>query len=181
MVPGRDGKLTGDNCGAAAVTVFEYLEKIMACLFIERLQAPIVQYQELNVTKGALKPGIPAIAVSESEIGEQARYTLIENRPIIPAGFMPKRPGQPTFADAGLSADCAIVASIDPVAADQLQEQRPLETPLAAITDILWHGVMAKLGEPQASGKFAISNATSDRRRLAADGLDRPVGNATIG
>lgn len=63
FVPGRDGKLTGDNCGAAAVAVFEYLEKIMACLVIERLQAPIVQYQELNVTKSALKPGIPAIAV----------------------------------------------------------------------------------------------------------------------
>lgn len=49
----------------------------MACLVIERLQAPIVQYQELNVTKGALKPGIPAIAVSESEIGGRTR--AVEN------------------------------------------------------------------------------------------------------
>ena len=120
----------------------------MACLLVERLQAPIVQYQELNVTKGALKPGIPAIAVSKSEIGEQARYTLIENRPIIPAGLVPECTGQPAFADAGRSADCEIVVSIDPVAANQLHEQRPIQATLATVIDIFWHSVMTKLGEP---------------------------------
>lgn len=50
--------------------------------------------------------------------------------------------------------------SIDPVAADQFHEQRPVETALAAVIDILWHSVVTKLGKPQTGGKLAIMART---------------------
>jgi len=50
--------------------------------------------------------------------------------------------------------------SIDPVTADRLHEQRPIQATLAAIIDILWHSVMTKLGKPQASGKLSIVTGT---------------------
>lgn len=45
---------------------------------------------------------------------------------------------------------------IDPVAADQLHEQCPIEAAFAAVIDILRNSMMAKLGKPQACGKLAI-------------------------
>ena len=45
---------------------------------------------------------------------------------------------------------------IDPVAADQLHEQRSIETAVAAVIDILRHSMMAQLGKPQTGGKLAI-------------------------
>lgn len=139
LMPGSHRELVGDNGGAATVAIFEDFQEIMTGLVVEWLKAPIVQYQELDVTKGALKPGIAAVTMSQGEVGVQARHALIENRPIIAAGFMPECTGQPTFANAGRSADREIIVGIDPVAADQLHEWRPVESALAAVVDILWY------------------------------------------
>ena len=159
LMPGRYRKLTCDDGGSPSVAIFEDFQKIMAGLVVERLKTPIVQYQELDVTESALKPGIAAIAVSKSEIGEQAGHALIENGAVIPACLVPKCTGQPAFTDAGRPAYRKVVVSIDPVAADQLHEQRPIETALTAVIDIFGHSVMTKLGKA----------------------LDRPVGKAAMG
>ena len=159
-MPGRYRKLTCDDGRTASVTIFENFQQIMAGLVVERLKTPIIQDQELDVTEGALKPGIAAVAVSESEIGEQAGYPLIEDRAVIPAGLVPKRTGQAAFADAGRPAYRKVVMSINPVAADQLHEQRSIETALAVVIDILRHSLMTKLGEPQTGGKLAIVTRT---------------------
>ena len=55
------------------------------------------------------------------------------------------------------SRDCV---GINPVAADQLHEQRAIKTAFAAVIDILWHSVMTKLGKPQTGGKLAIVTRT---------------------
>ncbi len=129
----------------------------MAGLLVERLHAPIIQDQQMDVTEGALKPGIAAVAVSKSKICEQAWDAPIEDRAVIAAGLVAECTGQPAFADAGRSADRKVIVSINPVAADQLHEQRPIETALAAVIDILRHSLMTKLGEPQTGGKLAAS------------------------
>jgi hypothetical protein len=49
---------------------------------------------------------------------------------------MTERASQPTLADAGRAADGQIVVRIDPVAAHQLLEQRPIETARSPVIDI---------------------------------------------
>gem|GEM_PF-5298908 len=51
----------------------------MAGLFVERLEPPIIQYQELNMAQGPLQPGIPAVTARERKLGKQPWDTLIEN------------------------------------------------------------------------------------------------------
>lgn len=78
-VPGRYGKLAGDDCRTAAVTIFEDFEQIMTGLLVERFEAPIVEHQELNMAKGPLQPGITSSATRERELGEQSWNALIED------------------------------------------------------------------------------------------------------
>ncbi len=51
---------------------------------------------------------------------------------------------------------CRIVMGVDPVAGDELHEQRPVETALAAIIDVLGRCLMAQLCKAQAGGELAI-------------------------
>ncbi len=51
----------------------------MAGLFVERLEPPIIQYQELNMAQGSLQAGVAAITTRERKLGKQPWDTLIEN------------------------------------------------------------------------------------------------------
>lgn len=53
-VPGRYGELASDDRRATAVTVLEDFKQIVMALFVGRLEAPVVQDQELNMAQGAL-------------------------------------------------------------------------------------------------------------------------------
>jgi hypothetical protein len=64
--------------------------------------------------------------VEECEIAEQAGYALIKDRSLIPAGLVPEGTGQPAFSDVKWSAERKVLVSINPVAIDQLHEQRSL-------------------------------------------------------
>ena len=45
IVPAVDGHLAGDQCGAAAVTIFDDFQHIMALLGPEGLEAAIIEDQ----------------------------------------------------------------------------------------------------------------------------------------
>lgn len=93
-VPCRYGKLAGNDRRTTAVAVLEDFEEIMPRLFVERFETPIIQDQDLNMAQCALKPGVPAVAASERELGKQPGNTLIQNGTIVSAklcgqGHMP--------------------------------------------------------------------------------------------
>ena len=69
-----------------------------------------------------------AVAARQREFLEQPGHALIEDRPIVAAGLVAERRGQPTLADAGRADQRQIVVGVDPVALDQLLEQRAIET-----------------------------------------------------
>ncbi len=78
-VPGGYGKLAGNDRRSTAVAIFEDLQQIVTGLFIERFEAPIIQYQELNMAQGPLQPGISAVTTRERKLSKQPRDTLIEH------------------------------------------------------------------------------------------------------
>ncbi|MET3758934.1 hypothetical protein ABID08_006318 [Rhizobium binae] len=51
--------------------------------------------------------------------------------------------------------------SADPVAAEQLHEERAIEAALAAVIDVLRRRLVTQLGEPEACSKLAIVAGTS--------------------
>lgn len=98
LMPGRDGKLAGDDGGAAPIAVLEDFQQIVTGLIFERLQAPIIKDQQLNAAELAREPRVAAIAAGERQIGEQARHTLIEDGAIVAAGFVAERAGKPALS-----------------------------------------------------------------------------------
>ncbi|TWB23225.1 hypothetical protein FB001_1551 [Ensifer sp. SEMIA 135] len=78
-VPCGYGKLAGDDRGSTAIAIFEDFQQVVAGLFVERLEPPIIQYQELNMAQGSLQPGVAAITTRERKLGKQPWDTLIEN------------------------------------------------------------------------------------------------------
>ena len=101
VVPAVDRDLAGDQGGAAAIAVLDDFEHVMTLLGPERLEAPIVEDQQLDAAKGAHQSRIAAIAASEREIAEHPRDALIKDRAVVAAGLLTECASQPAFANTG--------------------------------------------------------------------------------
>ena len=78
-MPFVDRHLAGKNGRAAAVAFFEDLVEVSAGTGIERIEAPIVEDEELDAVKVAHDAGVPPIAARQREIGEQLGDAVIEH------------------------------------------------------------------------------------------------------
>jgi hypothetical protein len=101
FMPAVDGKLGGDHRGAAAVTVFEDFQEIMASGSIERLQAPVIEDEQIGAAQVAHKARMTAVATPQCEVLEEPGHTVIEDRPVVATGFVTEGGGKPAFSDAG--------------------------------------------------------------------------------
>ncbi len=129
----------------------------MAGAGIERFETPIVENEELDAAEAAHDAGIAAVAAGEREFGEQLGDALIEDRAVVAAGLVAERASKPTFADAGRAAEDQIVVRVDPVAGDELLEQRAIETARGAVIDILDGGLLAQPGIAQPGGEPLVA------------------------
>src|SRR5207245_10011572 len=76
-VPLIDRELAGDDGGAAAVAVLEDLQEVVAGCGVERLEAPVVENEEIDATESAQETGGAAVAARQGELGGQPRGGLI--------------------------------------------------------------------------------------------------------
>lgn len=154
--PARHGKLAGHHRGAAAVTVLEDFEEVVASIAVERLEAPVIEDEDVHPGKALHARGDAAIALGEREVIDQPRQPCIENRAIVAAGLVADGAGEPTLADPCGTDDGAVLMSGDPVALEQHVEQAPIEAARGAVIDILGHGMVAQLGMTQAKGQTPV-------------------------
>ena len=87
---------------------------------------------------------------------------MIEDGAVVAAGFVAERTGKPTFADAGWTADQQTLVPGDPIAGDELGEQRLVETARSFHVDILDDGRLAQACELESADQPLV---------LALDGL----------
>ena len=90
-MPAVDRQLAGDNGGAEFVAVIEDLQKVVTGGGIERLEAPIVEGEQIDAAKRAQQPQVASVAAGEREIGEEPGGALIEYRAVVAAGFVSER------------------------------------------------------------------------------------------
>ena len=161
-VPFVDRELAGEDGRAAAVAFLEDLEEIVAGGGVERLEAPIVEDEELDAAEAAHDAGIAAVAARQREIGEQLRDALIEHRAIVAAGLVAEGTGKPALADAGRPAQDQIVVRVDPLAVGELREQAAIEAARGAVIDVLDDGLVAQPGiaQPRREPLVAASDAS---------------------
>ena len=70
-VPLIDRELAGDDGGAAAVAVLKDLQEVVAGRGVERLEAPVVEDEEIGATERAQEAGVAAVVARQSQIAEQ--------------------------------------------------------------------------------------------------------------
>src|SRR5208337_3507075 len=108
IVPFLDGRLAGDDGGAAAIALLDEFEEVVAGRGVENLQTKIVEDEHLGADQRPKEPGMAAVAAGEREFAEQFGQTLIEHRAVVPAGLVAKRTSEPRLAQARFAAqDCA--------------------------------------------------------------------------
>lgn len=66
-VPGRDGQLAGDDRGSPSVAVLEDFEEVVPALSPERLQAPVVEDEEIDGAQALETTRGAAVAMGEGE------------------------------------------------------------------------------------------------------------------
>ena len=77
-----------------------------------------------------------AVASGERQVLAELRPAMIEDRPIVAAGFLADGAGEPAFADAGRTDQGEIVAGVNPFALRELLKQGAVEASSGAIVDV---------------------------------------------
>ena len=180
LVPMFDRKLACDHGRAAAVPILHDLQEIAPLLGGHGSKTPIVEDQKLDASQALEEPSVMAVAAGKREHIEESRQALIEDRAIIPTGLVAERTGNPTLADAGRTDDEQVLVSCDPLAGDELLEQRLVEPARRLHVDILDDGVLPEACEPQAAdqplvlalGRFAVD----EQSKPFLEGQRRDVG-----
>jgi hypothetical protein len=62
LMPAIHGKLGRDNSGAASVSLLEDFEQVVASARVERLQAPVIQYQQIGLAEGFQHAGMAPVS-----------------------------------------------------------------------------------------------------------------------
>jgi hypothetical protein len=134
------------------VAIFEDFEEITLLEMGERRKSPIIQDQELDAPERLEKPGVATIATRERQGLEEPGNALIEHAPPVPAGLVAERAGDPAFADPCRPCDQKSFGARDPIASDELLEERAIDATRGAQIDGLDDGVLAQRGELEAGG-----------------------------
>lgn len=88
-VPLIHRELAGDDGGAATVAVLEDLREVVAGRGIERVEAPVVEDEQIDAAKRPQQTGVAAVVACQSKTGEQPGCALIERRALSRQGLLP--------------------------------------------------------------------------------------------
>src|SRR3954453_13707864 len=151
LVPMFDRKLAGPHGRAAAVPILHDFQEVAALLGGHWSKSPIIEDEKLDASQALEEPRVMAVAACQRERIEESRQALIENRAVIPTGLVAERACNPTLADAGRADDEQVVVPLDPLAGDELLEQRLVESARRLHVDILDDGVLSEACEAQSA------------------------------
>src|SRR5215211_3000394 len=144
-----DRQLTGHDGRAASVPILHDLQEVTALLDEHRSEPPVVEDEKLDASEALEEPSVPTVAACERQGIEEPWQTPIDDRSIIAASLVAERARNPTLADTGRADDQQVLTSLDPLAGDELLEQRLVEAARCLRVDVLDDGVLPQFCEAQ--------------------------------
>lgn len=139
-VPVLDGKLAGQDGGAAAGAVVDHFQQVMPGIFLQRRQAPVVQNQDIDL--GQLLQGAPeaTVAVGDAQLLQQARGAQVQRAVALATGLVAQGAGEPGLADAGRAGQQQVVPLTDPVTTGQGRDQALVQRAATAPVEVFQAG-----------------------------------------
>jgi hypothetical protein len=101
FVPSVYWKLGGNHRRAASVAFLEDFQKIVTGGGVERLQAPVIENEQIGAAQVAQKTRMASVATPQGEGLEEPGHALIKDRAVVATRLVAERRGQPALADAG--------------------------------------------------------------------------------
>lgn len=143
-VPVLDGKLAGQDGGAAAGAVVDHFQQVMPGIFLQRRQAPVVQNQDIDL--GQLLQGAPeaTVAVGDAQLLQQARGAQVQRAVALATGLVAQGAGEPGLADAGRAGQQQVVPLTDPVTTGQGRDQALVQRAATAPVEVFQAGAGGK-------------------------------------
>jgi len=100
LMPAIHRKLGRDDSGATSISLLEDFEQVVARARVERLQAPVVEDQQIGSAKGFQHAGMAAVAARQGEVFAELGPAVIEHGAIVAAGLVADGAGEPAFTNA---------------------------------------------------------------------------------
>ena len=91
FMPSGGRELAGDQDGATAIAILDDLHEIAPLAGGEAVRSPIIEHEKIDLDQHAEQPREAAVAMSEIEIGEQARHSGVVDGVAVAAGFLRQR------------------------------------------------------------------------------------------
>lgn len=120
VVPGCHGKLGGDDHRSTPVAFLEDFQEIVAGAGVERLEAEVVEDQEIGATKGFEQARMAPVAAREGQLLAELRPAMIDDGAIAAAGLLTDGAGEPTLPGPARTNQGQIVVGVDPLAFGEL-------------------------------------------------------------
>ncbi len=96
FVPSVDRKLGGNHRGVASVAFLEDFQEIVPGGGVERLEAPVIENEQIGASQVAQKTRMASVAPRQGEGLEEPGHALIEDRAVVATRLVAERRGQPT-------------------------------------------------------------------------------------
>ena len=119
VVPFFGRQLTGRECGACAVAVFQDFQQVTALLCVQFDQAPVIEDEGLGFRQGVEELGVASVPFGDAQLLEESGQAQVQGGVAEPAGAVCQGAGEPGFADAGGAGDEDIEVFPDPLAGRQ--------------------------------------------------------------
>ena len=88
LMPGRQGELGGDDRRPAAVSLLENFEQIVTGAGVEGFEAEVVENEQIGAAEGFDEARMAAVASGERQVLAELWPAMIEDGPIVAAGFL---------------------------------------------------------------------------------------------
>ena len=88
LMPGRQGELGGDDRRPSAVSLLENFEQIVTGAGVEGFEAEVVENEQIGAAEGFDEARMAAVASGERQVLAELWPAMIEDGPIVAAGFL---------------------------------------------------------------------------------------------
>ncbi|TXT42272.1 MAG: hypothetical protein FD139_3749 [Methylocystaceae bacterium] len=89
-----------DDRRSAPIAFFKDFQEIVAGAGVERLEAEVVEDQEIGAAEGFDKTRVAPVAARERKVFAELRPAMIDDGTVVAAGLLANGASEPTFADA---------------------------------------------------------------------------------
>ena len=90
-MPVLNGQLSCDQCGSQAVSVFEDFQKVIALIFDQLGQPPVIDDQKIGSGEALKQLFVTAVAFSDGQLLQQSGKTPVQGTEALSAGFLSQR------------------------------------------------------------------------------------------